>query len=507
MYMGKALYREYRPRSLAEVAGQPHITGALERSLKSGKISHAFLFTGPRGVGKTSVARILAYQVNDLPYEEASNHLDIIEIDAASNRGIEDVRELRDKVAMAPTSAKYKVYIIDEVHMLTTPAFNALLKTLEEPPAHVIFILATTEAHKVPETIISRTQHYAFKPINDDSIVSHLRNIAEAENITIDDEALTVLAAHGGGSFRDSIGLLDQVRHSSEKITADDVRAVFGIAPVSLIHEIIDAIANHDTSTMFRALTDVREQGITASSLASQLSREIRNNIRTGQGALPRSQALELLDKLIGVAPSPNPEISLEVILVGASLEDTEVNERQSTAKPKPVVKQQVITPEPAQKKELTVRTDVAKKVSEETVIIEETPVTISTKLTDTSFDSVWQEALIHIKKSHHSLYGVLRMAEASLRDEQVYLIFRFKLHYSKVNDLKNRDIIATILKQITGKDYGIRCSIADSPHDTSTVKAAEPEISKVVANQEPIENEALSTISNIFGGGELLES
>ena len=163
--MGQALYRKYRSRNLSEIVGQEHITTTLSNALKTGQISHAYLFTGPRGVGKTSVARILAHEINGLEYSEDDIHLDIIEIDAASNRKIDEIRQLRDRVNLAPASAKYKVYIIDEVHMLTREAFNALLKTLEEPPEHVIFILATTEAYKVPETIINRTQQFNFRPI------------------------------------------------------------------------------------------------------------------------------------------------------------------------------------------------------------------------------------------------------------------------------------------------------------------------------------------------------
>src|SRR6201996_9324428 len=171
--MGQALYRKYRPRSLDQVAGQAHITKTLKNALDKGAISHAYLFTGPRGVGKTSIARILAHEINGLPYTDDSMHLDIIEIDAASNRRIDEIRDLRDRVSIAPTTAKYKVYIIDEVHMLTKEAFNALLKTLEEPPEHVVFILATTEVHKLPETIISRTQRFTFKPVPLEQVSAH----------------------------------------------------------------------------------------------------------------------------------------------------------------------------------------------------------------------------------------------------------------------------------------------------------------------------------------------
>ena len=160
--MAKALYRKYRPKSLSEVVGQEQVTRVLENSLKQGKISHAYLFIGPRGTGKTSVARIFAHEVNGFKYELEDVYVDIIEIDGASNRGIDNIRELREKVAIAPTSGKYKIYIIDEVHMLTKEAFNALLKTLEEPPKHVIFIMATTDAYKVPVTITSRAQTYTF---------------------------------------------------------------------------------------------------------------------------------------------------------------------------------------------------------------------------------------------------------------------------------------------------------------------------------------------------------
>jgi DNA polymerase-3 subunit gamma/tau len=229
--MGKALYRKYRSRSLSEIVGQDHITTTLQNALKSGKIAHAYLLTGPRGVGKTSIARILAHEINELTYSEEP-HFDIIEIDAASNNGVEDVRELRDKIMSAPASTKYKVFIIDEVHMLSKAAFNALLKTLEEPPAHVVFILATTEAHKLPETIISRTQRYSFRPASPEKLIENLRSIANAEKIKIDDDALYTIAEHSEGSFRDSVSLLDQASNMSNHISKNEVEQLLGRAHV-----------------------------------------------------------------------------------------------------------------------------------------------------------------------------------------------------------------------------------------------------------------------------------
>ena len=176
--MSKALYRKYRSKKLSEVVGQNHITTVLESALKQNRIAHAYLFPGPRGVGKTSIARILAHEINNLPYSEEENHPDIIEIDAASNNGVDDIRQLRDNVQVAPFSAKYRVYIIDEVHMLSKAAFNALLKTLDAPPEHAVFILATTDAYKLPATIISRTQRFVFRFISKEDVCRHLEFIA-----------------------------------------------------------------------------------------------------------------------------------------------------------------------------------------------------------------------------------------------------------------------------------------------------------------------------------------
>src|SRR5882757_3933875 len=246
--MGQALYRTHRPLKLSEVIGQEHVTTALSHALKAGTISHAYLFTGPRGTGKTSIARILAHEVNGLPYEDDSMHLDIIEIDAASNRRIDEIRDLRDKVHTAPSSAKYKVYIIDEVHMLTKEAFNALLKTLEEPPAHVIFVLATTELEKVPDTIISRCQTFVFKRPTDILLKDFALAIAKKEGFALASAGAELIALLGDGSFRDAHGIIQKVISVSKdkKIDLEEIESVTGAPSGVLVNAFIISIASKE---------------------------------------------------------------------------------------------------------------------------------------------------------------------------------------------------------------------------------------------------------------------
>lgn len=268
----KSLYRRYRPTSLDDVVGQEQVTSPLANSLREGKIGHAYLFIGPRGTGKTSVARIFAHEVNSFPYTIEDDYVDIIEIDGASNRGIDNIRELREKVAIAPTAGKYKIYIIDEVHMLTKEAFNALLKTLEEPPAHAIFIMATTDAYKVPVTITSRAQTYTFRLAEPGVILPYMKSICEKEKILIDDEALDIVVKRGGGSFRDTLSLLDQISTLSDaEISKEMVVGALGLPEDEQIGQLLISYRNGDAGAIVANLKELLSAGIKPETLAEEL--------------------------------------------------------------------------------------------------------------------------------------------------------------------------------------------------------------------------------------------
>ncbi len=285
-----ALYRKWRPQGFDSLVGQEAARTALTNALETGRIAHAYLFAGPRGTGKTSTAKILAKAVNcehgptPNPCNKCQNcvrindgtSMDVFEIDAASNRGIDEIRDLREKVAFAPVNGRYKVYIIDEVHMLTTEAFNALLKTLEEPPPHVIFILATTEPHKIPATIHSRCQRFDFKRVTDSDIVKRLREVADGSGIAADDDALQLIAVQADGGMRDALSLLDQCGVMAERVSAETVRSVLGIVGREALRELVKAVGEGNVPKSLELLEALLAGGKDVKQIITELAEYLR---------------------------------------------------------------------------------------------------------------------------------------------------------------------------------------------------------------------------------------
>ena len=314
------LYRKYRPQTLEQLVGQEHIKKTLTNAIELGKIAHAFLFTGPRGTGKTSTARILAKSLNCKngptihPCGECEScqditnsiPIDVIEIDAASNRKVEDTQNILEKIQYVPVHGKYKIYIIDEVHMLTNHAFNALLKTLEEPPENVIFILATTEVHKVLDTIKSRCQRFDFRRITTEDIVKHLRYISDEEKINISDDALFTIAKNSAGGMRDSISLLDQLSllGISKEVTADDVNAILGRISFDVLNKISNKIISSSPNEALEVLNEIYNSGNEPLQILTNLSEYFKNLL------IVKNCRMELLSELTGLNETQLQELN-----------------------------------------------------------------------------------------------------------------------------------------------------------------------------------------------------
>lgn len=333
----KVLYRKYRPDNFDSVVGQEYTTNMLKNAIINGKTSHAYIFTGPRGTGKTSTAKIFAKALNcehnkyGNPCNECGSCLsfkespDIIELDAASNNSVEDIREIINNVKLVPTNLKYKIYIIDEVHMLSPGAFNALLLTLEEPPSHVVFILATTEIQKVPITILSRCQRFDFKPVSSNNIVGRLKYICGEEKINITDDALDEIALISAGGMRDALGILDQLSSGNNEITADIVTSNFGSVSTSRIDEIIDSIFLGNIDELVRLLDDIQERGTNYSVFIEKLIIELRKyaiNIKIGASKYDYNYddiyniIVDLNDLLGKLNINVNPFVLIEITLL-----------------------------------------------------------------------------------------------------------------------------------------------------------------------------------------------
>ena len=434
----KSLYRRYRPRTLNEVVGQEQVTLTLQKSLEQGKINHAYLFVGPRGCGKTSVARILAHQINDFDYELEDDYVDIIEIDGASNRGIDNIRDLREKVMIAPTAGKYKVYIIDEVHMLTKEAFNALLKTLEEPPEHAVFIMATTDAYKVPVTITSRSQVYTFKFASLETIFDFLSTIARKEKIAIDDDALMVIAKRSGGSFRDALSLLDQLSTLSEKhITKEMVISAMGLPQDEKIAELLLAYLDQNTTQITDNLKNLLSSGVKAETLAEELIMTII--------ADPKPELMTLLARLPEVK-APFAEAKLLVALLPQGSTKTTQTPKQPTLKQ--------TTPKQTTFEQTAMTTPIAK------------------------VDFAWSEFLDKVKESS----DVIHLQLVKTRHEFLHGVLHIYPLKKITKNILSKDNNRRILQQATDGVEIIIHEIDETPTDSK-------------------KDETLSKISDIMGG------
>jgi DNA polymerase-3 subunit gamma/tau len=456
--MALALYRKYRSRSLDEIVGQKHVTDLLSQAIKQGRVAHAYLFTGPKGVGKTSIARILAHEINELPYTDDSTSLDIIEIDAASNNGVEDIRDLRDRVQVAPAGSKKKVYIIDEVHMLSKPAFNALLKTLEEPPEHVVFILATTDADKIPDTILSRTQRYNFKRAGQADITANLKRIAKQEKFNVEDEAYELIAQHSDGSFRDSVSLFDQLATTLGKdqaLTGSAVRTALGLAPDDYIQGLVAATEAGDIGRINQTLGELETAGTPVRTITLQLIAHIRRHLHE------RPALLRLVDGLLEVSKSASPELKLLTTLCLFAPPAT----APAAAEPEPVPASET-EPEP-------VRQPPAKPKA--------TPSKPAAKRGKTVAAFDWTRLLDYVRKEHVALHSVLAKCEAVLEGDHLVLYTKSSFYKRKLDDSKYRTLLNDSFQALGMNDIEIE------------IKATAP----------PLKDSQAAKVAAIMGGGE----
>jgi DNA polymerase III subunit gamma/tau len=332
--MALALYRKYRPKTLDDLVGQEQNVQILKNAARAGRIGHAYLFYGPRGTGKTSTARLIAKLLNceamtkggepcnkcqSCTEIDTNSSLDVVEIDAASNRGIDEIRNLKEHIATAPASSKHKVYIIDEAHMLTGAAFNALLKTLEEPPAHAVFVLATTEYDKLPPTITSRTQRFIFRKGSKVNIAKKLREISDAEGISIDDDAIDLIAAAAEGSFRDAESLLDQISSDRRKIDVKTAEALTGRVGLARVHSLAEYIVARDLKGALSYLATLNEEGCNFPQITRDLIHYLRKAITLKLNATMRTAfetelSRDELEALAALAEKINPDYALPLL-------------------------------------------------------------------------------------------------------------------------------------------------------------------------------------------------
>jgi len=463
---------KYRPQTFDEVVGQKHVTKTLTNAFVKNRVSQAYLFTGPRGVGKTTSARLVAKALNCMespgePCNKCSNcieitdgrNMDVLEIDGASNRGIEEIRGLREAIQYAPINSKYKIFIIDEVHMLTTPAFNALLRTLEEPPEHGKFILATTDIYKVPATIISRCQRFDFNSITVQTISKQIKYVLDSEKIKIDNDSLRIVAEKADGSMRDALSILDQaIAYSGEEISFDSLSKVLGLIPTDVYFNILDAIQTKNGKTLVDILTEIKLKGMPIQEFVSGLNRHIRNmmiaTIKNGLDVLELNLDLKnkytenakfwdirdilRLSKVITeiepqIKRAVQPHILLELSLLKLLEFDSTVNietllekfqnpiniRRNSDVLPKNVKRPKSIIPQSKNQNPSIEGTEIVKQDKEVNVISEPKPIPIVIKDSDSKINlediiEKWDKLIEELSSERPSIGNVLSHCEVS---------------------------------------------------------------------------------------------
>jgi DNA polymerase III subunit gamma/tau len=489
--MGIALYRKYRPRTFAEITGQNHIRVTLENELKTGSVAHAYLFTGPRGVGKTSLARIFAKALNCLKREEgesepcngceacqeqqAGRSLDVIEIDAASNTGVDNVREnIIEHVRFAPVSRRYKIFIIDEVHMLSASAWNALLKTLEEPPAHAVFIMATTEVHKVPATIVSRCQRFDFKRIPFELMVERLKHMAVGEGVDVDDAVIEAVVKLGDGCLRDAESLLEQVLSLDEKrIGAEEAALVLPRSNAQLVRAFIDALAERQGSDAVALINRLIEEGVDLQQFTIDAIEYLRGLLLAALGSPAKIVGTEATNRL-GVAhlmrlvnslnqarvelkTAVIPQLPLELVAaehcgdaaVPAVNNKLQQPNNKEIANPESRKANKEVPPAPSAS-EAKQSTPLKAKPSRE---VEPQPAKpgevqplhpqVSPKIPLDTLALRWDELCAAIQEENPSLTFILRVARPiRFEDGTLVVGVQYKLHADKLNSEKNRDCI-----------------------------------------------------------------
>jgi len=521
------LARKWRPFVWEDMLGQEHVTSTLKNAIRNERLAHAYLFTGPRGVGKTTAARILAKSLNCekgisvVPCNKCSNckeisdgiNTDVYEIDGASNRGINEIRSLREKIKYMPSGARYKIYIIDEVHMLTKEAFNALLKTLEEPPEHVIFIFATTEPHKVPTTIISRCQRFDFRRISTKEIMKSLRTICKAENIKIDDEAIQLISMKADGSLRDSQSILDQmISYTEGTITGEDVIKALGLIEQEVFFQLTDIVHNKDLKKGIQLVEDIVSKGYDVEEFLSGLEDHLRNLLfvvstkntellqtsetykkryLTQTEKFEEGDVLRLIkiisDARIKLKRGVQPRFQLELTVIKmikmdktvtvedliAQVKEMAVNmpldqENIATENPSYDKKEQQIQdrrPEKNNKEKKKPEKNTSEKKKTENISNPEGQQEKKKLLTFDQLSSKWPEFIKQIKHKKITLGSFLAEGVLyNLKNKNIEVVFGLdnNFHIDAIN--RSRDIVAEVLKEVYNQELYIKCIKKDLP-------------------------------------------